>query len=128
MRYITYNVFEVGVMKFKIIFYETVSGDIPVRDFLLKLDKKLRAKTVSLMEVLEEKGNSLREPYTKHLDDGIFELRCKLGSDLTRTLYFFYAGGNIVFTNGFVKKSVKTPAKEINLAKKYRADFISRQE
>lgn len=114
-------------MKFKIIFYETASGKIPVRDFLLQLDKKLRSKTLSLMEVLEEKGNSLREPYTKHLDDGIFELRCKLGSDLTRTLYFFYSGGNIIFTNGFVKKSAKTPAKALELAKKYRAEFISRQ-
>ncbi len=31
----------------------------------------------------------LREPYSKHLDDGIFELRCKFGSGITRVLYFF---------------------------------------
>ena len=59
----------------------------------------------------------MREPYTKHLDDGIFELRCKLGSNLTRALFFFYIDGKIIITNGFIKKSQKTPPKEIKLAK-----------
>lgn len=80
------------------------------------------------MDLLKENGTRLREPYTKHLDNGIFELRCKLGSNLTRTLYFFYTGRKIVFTNGFVKKSAKIPSRAIDLAKKYRSDFISRQE
>ena len=115
-------------MEFDIIFYETPDGEIPIRDFLVGLDAKLRAKTVGLMDLLKENGTKLREPYTKHLDDGIFELRCKLGSNLTRTLYFFYIGRKIVFTNGFVKKSAKTPSGAIDLAKKYRSDFISRQE
>ena len=42
-----------------------------------------------MIELLQEKGNQLREPYSKHLDDGIFELRCKVGSNITRVLYFF---------------------------------------
>lgn len=115
-------------MRFNVIFYQTSDGKIPVEEFLSKLDSKLRAKTVYLLEILQEKGTKLREPYTKHLDDGIFELRCKLGSNLTRTLYFFYTDGNIVITNGFLKKSAKTPRTAIITAKKYRADFISRQE
>ena len=115
-------------MKFQVVFYETADGKCPVGEFLQGLDKKLRAKTVGLMEILEEKGNALREPYTKHLADGIFELRCKLGSNITRTLYFFFARGRIVFTNGFVKKSAKTPMAAIEQAKKYRADFVDRQE
>ena len=115
-------------MKFKIIFYETPNGKKPVYDFLESLDDKLQAKTFALIDVLQDKGNALREPYTKHLDDGIFELRCKLGKNLTRTLYFFYTGSKIVLTNGFVKKTSKTPSNVIDLAKKYRADFISRQE
>ena len=49
----------------------------------------------------------LREPYSKHLDDGIFELRCKFGSDITRVLYFFYYEGKIILTNGFVKKNTE---------------------
>ena len=78
------------------------------------------------MEILEEKGTELRLPYSEHLEDGIFELRCKLGSNITRILYFFYSGKKIIVTNGFVKKTQKTPPSEINLAKKRRADWIKR--
>lgn len=114
-------------MKFEVEFYETESGKVPIEEFLEKLDDKLRAKTVGLMEILEEKGTNMREPYSKHVDDGIFELRCKLGSNITRSLYFFYSGGKIIFTNGFVKKTQKIPAKELSLAQKYRADYLKRQ-
>ena len=69
----------------------------------------MRAKMFGMIELLQEKGNKLREPYSKHLDDGIFELRCKVGNDITRVLYFFYYEGQIILTNGFVKKTQKTP-------------------
>ena len=57
---------------FEVIFYEKVNGDCPVEDFLSGLDVKMRAKMVGLLEILEDKGNTLREPYSKHIDDGIF--------------------------------------------------------
>ena len=62
------------------------------------------------------------------MEDGIFELRCKLGSNITRALYFFYVGKRIVVTNGFVKKTQKTPPGEIKIAKDRRKDWIERQE
>ncbi len=86
----------------------------------------MRAKMFGMIGLLQEKGNQLREPYSKHLDDGIFELRCKVGSNITRVLYFFYYEGQIVLTNGFVKKTQKTPKDEIKLAKDRRADYIER--
>ncbi len=79
-----------------------------------------------MIGLLQEKGNQLREPYSKHLDDGIFELRCKVGSNITRVLYFFYYEGQIILTNGFVKKTQKTPPGEIGLAKQRRSDYIER--
>ncbi len=112
--------------KFTIEFYEKENGEIPVEDFLQSLDKKMRAKIAGLMGILQKYGNQLREPYSKHLEDGIFELRGKVGSDITRVLYFFYYGGKIIFTNGFVKKSQKTPASEILKAKVYRKDYLER--
>jgi len=39
-------------------------------------------------------------------------------------LYFFYHGREIILTNGFIKKTQKTPKKEIELAKKYRDDYL----
>lgn len=111
---------------FQLIVYEKTNGEVPVEEFLDSIDPKMRAKIYGLMEILQEKGNMLREPYSKHLDDGIYELRCKFGSDITRVLYFFYYDGKIVMTNGFVKKTQKTPKKEIKLAKERRKDFIER--
>ena len=58
---------------------------------------------------------------------GIFELRAKVGSDISRVLYFFVVGKKIVITNGFIKKTQKTPNNEIELAKKYRNEFLNRE-
>ena len=112
--------------KFEVIFYEKENGDCPVEDFLLSLDMKMKAKMVGLLELLEEYGNQLREPYSKHLDDGIFEIRCKVGSNITRVLYFFYYERKIILTNGFVKKTQKTPPEQIKTAKEFRADYKER--
>ena len=73
----------------------------------------MRSKLVMTLKVLQEQGNRLREPYSKHLDDGIFEIRGKVGTDISRVMYFFYYGGRIILTNGFIKKTQKTPKSEI---------------
>ena len=52
--------------------------------------------------------------------------RTKQGSDITRVLYFFIIGKKAVLTNGFIKKSQKTPKAEKELAKKYKADYERR--
>ena len=70
----------------------------------------------------------MREPYSKFLSDGIYELRAVQGNNITRVLYFFVVGQKIILTNGFVKKTQKTPESEIDLAKKYRKDYESRKE
>ena len=115
-------------MAFEIEFYSNEDGREPVADFLDSLDTKMSAKLIGLMEILEEKGTELRMPYSEHLVDGIFELRCKQGSSIARVMYFFYVGKKIVVTNGFVKKTQKTPAKELKLAKVRRADWLSRHK
>ena len=114
--------------KFKVLFYQKADGSEPVKQFLNSLDKKMRTKMVRTIEALQNNGNDLREPYSKHLDDGIFELRAKVGTDISRVLYFFFIGQRVILTNGFIKKTQKTPKKEINLAKKYRNDFLQREE
>ena len=112
--------------QFTVEFYEKENGEIPVEEFLDSLDIGMKSKLVMILKVLQEKGNQLREPYSKHLEDGIFEIRGKVGSDISRVLYFFYYGGKIILTNGFIKKTQKTPSKEIKRAKEYRKDYIER--
>ena len=111
---------------FTVEFYETTAGERPAEDFLDSLDVKMRSKLVMTLKVLQEQGNRLREPYSKHLEDGIFEVRGKVGSDISRVLYFFYFGGRIILTNGFIKKTQKTPRGEIEKAKLCRKDFMER--
>ena len=114
------------MIKYEVLFYEKENGEQPIEEFLAEQDEKMRAKIVGLLCVLEEKGSLLREPYSKYLNDGIFELRCQAGGNHTRVLYFFYCGGKIILTNGFVKKTQKTPRKEIEIAKIRRNDFLER--
>ena len=114
--------------KFTISFYETASGARPAEEFLLELDLKMRAKMLRTIDLLAVNGVELREPHSKPLDDGIFELRAKVGSDITRVLYFFMVGKRVILTNGFVKKTVKTPPAEIARAKRYRAEYLGRKD
>jgi hypothetical protein len=114
------------MQRFEVEYFEKEDGTYPAEEFILSQDVKMRAKLFRLLELLEEKGNTLREPYSKSLDDGIFEIRAKQGNNITRVLYFFYVGNKIILTNGFVKKSQKTPPSEIALAKKYRAEYEKR--
>lgn len=73
---------------YEIIFYDKEDGKVPVEEFLNSLSPKLLAKTLKNMDLLEKFGNNLREPFSKKLVDGIFELRTKQSSDITRILYF----------------------------------------
>ena len=113
---------------FKVLFYSKDDGTEPAKDFILGLDKKMRAKILLSVDLLAENGYLLREPYSKPLGDGIFELRAKVASDISRVLYFFFVGRKVILTNGFIKKANKTPVSEIEIAKKYRAEFVGRKE
>ena len=68
----------------------------------------------------------MRSPYSEPISEGIFELRTKQGTDITRVLYFFFVGDLAILTNGFTKKTKKTPKNEIELAKKYKKDYERR--
>lgn len=95
------------MQKFDVDFYRKEDGSCPVEEFLDSLSNKMRAKLLKMIVLLQKNGNELREPYSKSLGDGIFELRVKQSTDITRVLYFFVVGHKIVLTNGFVKKTQK---------------------
>ena len=115
-------------MEFQVLFYDKPDGTEPAKEFILSLDKKMRTKMLRTVEMLQHNGTDLREPNSKPLGDGIFELRAKVGSDISRVLYFFIVGHRIILTNGVIKKTAKTPPREIALAKRYRAEYLGRKE
>lgn len=112
---------------FQVEYYEKSDGTYPAEEFILSQDEKMQAKLFRLLDLLELKGNELREPFSKPLSDGIFEIRASQGNNITRVLYFFVVGKKVILTNGFVKKTQKTPNSEIELAKKYRKDYQLRK-
>lgn len=109
-------------------FYEDDQGKSPVKEFLDSLDIKMRQKMLRSIMALKELGPSLRMPLSEYLDDGIFELRAKVGSNISRVMYFFVIGDRAVLTHGFIKKTQKTPAREIERAKNIRKEFMDRFE
>jgi phage-related protein len=110
-------------MAFDVDYYTLPNGKQPVADFLDGLDVKMRVKAFRSISLLEEFGNGLREPDSKSLGDGLFELRIKFAGDIARVFYFFVVNNKIVLTNGFIKKSSATPKRELELARKYKADY-----
>ena len=107
-------------MKFEIIFYQKEDKTKPVADFIRQLQPKMKVKVLRNIQLLQDFGTELREPYSKQLKNGIFELRIKQGSDISRILYFFFVGNKIIMTNGFVKKTQKTPESELKKAEEYK--------
>ena len=118
---------------YEIEFYETEDGKCPIWDFLevlrLKVptnkDARIRHKQASLyIELLQQNGTHMNAEITKHLDDGIWELR----PGNNRVFYFFYQNDTYVLLHQFRKKSQKTPKLEIEKAKTERNDYLRRKE
>ena len=113
---------------FDIDYYEDKIGGKPVEMFIDSLDNKMKAKAFGRLELLERYGSQLGMPFSRFLGDGIFELRVEQGNDNARILYFFVAGKRVILTHGFVKKTRKTPRREIDRAKSMRDDWRARRE
>jgi phage-related protein len=111
----------------EIIFYKTPSGDCPVEKFLDALSAK-QARKVTWVLQLVETLNFVPIQYFKKLDgtNDIWEVRIDFGSDTFRLLGFFDKGNLVILTNGFAKKTRKTPRSEIGLAEQRMKDYQSR--
>ena len=114
--------------EYEAIFYDLPDGTEPALEFIKSQPLKMSVKIMWTISLLEYKGPLLRMPYSEDLGDGIFELRTILGSDITRVLYFFVVGKKVILTHGFNKKTKKTPPAEIERAKKYRAEYLNRND
>ena len=81
------------------------------------LPADLRAKLERFAELIGRHGvAAMREPYAKHLEGKLWELRLKGRSGITRSLYVTVTGKRVVVLRTFVKKTQKTARREIDLA------------
>jgi len=113
----------------EIIFYEDSKGNKPVLEYIRQLvntngkDSRIKLKKIQeYIVVLQTYGATMGEPYMKHLDGDIWELRPI--SD--RILFAGLVNGKFVLLHHFVKKTQKTPPREIEQAKRELDDFRER--
>ena len=112
-------------------FYADAKGRKPVREYIRELaqknDKDSRIKLDKIndyIEALSEHGKTLGEPYIKHLDGEIWELRPLQD----RILFAAWIGNSFLLISHFVKKTQKTPPREIKKAKRLLKEFMERSK
>ena len=112
----------------EIIFYKTEKGVCPIEMFLDSLNAKQAKKVVWVLQIVEEFA-VVPIQYFKKLEgtDDIWEVRVDSGSNTFRLLGFFDKGNLVVLTNGFAKKTQKTPQTEIALAENRKKDWLERK-
>lgn len=99
-------------MEWKIEYYsEVVQRDI------LALPTGLLARYIHLTDRMIAFGPNLGMPHTRSMDKGLFELRLKAAEGIARVFFFTRTGQRIVILHQFVKKTQKTPSKELNIAR-----------
>ncbi len=117
-------------MDWDIILYQKENGNVPVQDFILSLNPKQQAKAERSIVLLQSHGPFLPEPYARAISGktykGLWELRVQFANDISRIFYFTYTGNKIVLLHGFIKKSKKTPIRELERAKQYMLDYQRR--
>jgi len=120
-----------GTYLYKIQFYKDPSGHRPVREFILELSRKKGknsrinlGKIQDYIKALRQYGTRLGEPYVKHIEGDIWELR-----PLRNRIFFVgWTEGKFILLHHFMKKTGKTPKREVEKAKREYADFIKRSD
>ena len=105
-------------MSWRVEFFSTERGSSPPRDFLESLPPKARAKAVRTLELFEEFGLALGEPYIESMSGyrGLYELQIRSGSDAFRLFFFVNGRQHAVVVHGIRKKSDRTPTRDLRTA------------
>ena len=106
----------------KVVFFKTGTGNEPVREWLKELSKD-DCRVIGADILTVQYAWPLGKPLVDHLGDGIWEVRSRLENRIARTL-FALVNQEIVLLHGFIKKQPKTPADELQLAKKRKKQYL----
>jgi len=120
-----------GMALYEIIFYQDKDGNAPISQYIEMLagkrDKNSRIKFNKIQEYIQTLsiyGTQVGEPYIKHLDGEIWELRPIRG----RVLFAAWNGNSFILLHHFIKKTQKTPPQEIEKAKRELGEFRERMK
>lgn len=110
-------------------FYRQPNGQSPIEEFLDSLTGKQAQKVLWVLEVIEELEVVPRQYFKKLVDsEGIWEVRVQFANDIFRLLGFIDGGSLLILTNGFAKKTQKTPPQEIALAIRRKNEYLARRK
>jgi len=114
-------------MDWTVEYYKDREDKEPTAKFIEALSNEAKVKVFRIIKLLKDYGVLLKEPYTRQIKGKVRELRIKGNQGAIRILYFTYTGKRFILLHGFVKKTDKTPVREIEVAEKRLNDFIQRQ-
>jgi len=109
-------------------YYQTAAGSVPVAEFIDALSPQAKAKYIRSLELLEQYGLLLREPWAKNIQGipKLRELRFTSFGEIYRIFFFPVIGRKLILLHGFKKKSQETPRRELQTAEARMKDYIQR--
>jgi phage-related protein len=106
----------------RVVFFKTDTENEPVREWLKSLPRE-DCKTIGADIMTVQYAWPVGKPLVDNLGDGVWEVRSRLDNRIARTL-FAVVNQEIVLLHGFIKKSQRTPADELDLAKKRKRHYL----
>lgn len=109
-------------------YYQTATGSVPVAEFIDSLSSQAKAKFIRSLELLEQYGLLLREPWVKNIPNvaKLRELRFTSFGEIYRFFFFPVTGRKLILLHGFKKKTQETPRRELQTAEARMKDYIQR--
>lgn len=107
----------------KAVFYESGSGNMPVREWLLSLDREDR-RIIGEDIATVEFGYPIGMPVCRNLGNGLYEVRSSISDGRIARVIFVVKRGYMVLLHGFIKKTQKTPKQDIDLAAKRAKEIV----
>ncbi len=106
------------MMRYSIVYYSQ-----EVQEEIMNLPVTLQARFIGLTDRMMEHGPNLGLPHTNSFGGGLFELRLKGAEGIARVFFCLIVKQQIVMLHSFIKKTQKTPDKELKLAKQRMKEF-----
>ena len=112
----------------KVSFYTTADGKCPVAEFIDSQPAKVAQKIAWVLKAVQEIKKVPKSYFKKLSDMDFYEVRIELSGNIYRLLGFFHNGNIVILTNGFQKKTQKTPKSEIEVCEARMKDFLKRSK